>query len=68
MTNESFSVGVDLGGTKILAALINHEGKIKREIRLETPVKRKEILAALVKAIETVKGREKIDGLGIGFH
>ncbi len=61
------SVGVDLGGTKLEAALVSEKGKILRKLRVTTPKKQPEILKKLALAIGKVKGKEKIHGIGIGF-
>ncbi|MCX6801895.1 MAG: ROK family protein [Candidatus Diapherotrites archaeon] len=65
--NSVKAVGVDVGGTKIFAALADGDGRILNECRLKTPKTEKEILIALAKAIRKAKGSEKIEGIGVGF-
>jgi len=61
------AVGVDLGGTKIEAALVDETGRVLRKIRRRTPKSEGKILLALAQAIRKAKGKEKIEGIGIGF-
>jgi len=65
-------VGVDIGGTKIAAGLVDHNGKIKTQIR--TPMvangEANEGLGAVISAIELILGnepelRQLIRGIGI---
>ncbi|MFH1235147.1 MAG: ROK family protein [Candidatus Diapherotrites archaeon] len=65
--NSVKAVGVDIGGTKIFAALADCNGRILSECKTSTPKTRREILAALANAISRVKGKEKIKGIGVGF-
>ncbi|MEM0360438.1 MAG: ROK family protein [Candidatus Diapherotrites archaeon] len=61
------AVGVDIGGTKILAVLVSSNGRILRECKVKTPATEGKALLALEKAICWAKGSEKITGIGIGF-
>lgn len=61
----SMSVGVDVGGTKILAALVNPEGQIlatcKRRTRAERGVE--EVIERVVRSVHDV-----VDEVGLMFH
>ncbi len=63
---EALAVGVDVGGTKIEAALVEN-GKILKKKKIRTPKKPQEILKAVAGAIEGVRGKKKIHGIGVGF-
>lgn len=67
MNSSIKAIGVDVGGTKIKAALVNESGRVLKKTKLKTPIKEKKILHALIKAIKRVKGKEKIEGIGVGF-
>jgi glucokinase len=71
-TNDTLAVGVDIGGTKVAAGLVNRNGEIKTQIR--TPMmahgEAGDGLAAVVSAIDLLlshdaKARTLIRGIGI---
>ena len=63
-----YSIGVDLGGTKINTVLIDKKGKILRKIKLPTGKNHKKIILNLVDSINYVKqGINKKHILGIGM-
>ena len=71
-TNDTLVVGVDIGGTKVAAGLVDRSGEIKTQVR--TPMaahgKGSEGLAAVVSAIDLlldhdVKARPLVRGIGI---
>lgn len=70
---DKYVVGVDLGGTKICAAVVNFTGQVICGITLPTEVKKGEnfILNRMIKIVENVIEKCKVDkreivGLGIG--
>ncbi len=71
-TNDTFLVGVDVGGTKVAAGLVNRDGEIKKQVRTPMAANREagEGLAAVVSAIDLLfthdaKARNLIRGIGI---
>jgi glucokinase len=71
-TNDTLVVGVDIGGTKVAAGLVNRNGEIKAQIRTPMVANREpgEGLAAVVSAIDMLlghdaKARTLIRGIGI---
>jgi glucokinase len=71
-SNSTLVVGVDIGGTKVAAGLVDHNGEIKRQIR--TPMvangEASEGLAAVVSSIDLLLDRDAdartlIRGIGI---
>src|SRR5579863_7254721 len=71
-TNGTLVVGVDIGGTKVAAGLVNRNGEIKTQIRTPMVANREpgEGLAAVVSAIDMLlghyaKARTLIRGIGI---
>ena len=70
--NNSLVVGVDIGGTKVAAGLVNPNGEIKTQVRTPMVTNRgpDEGLAAVVSAIDLLfardaKARSLIRGIGI---
>ena len=71
-TNDTLVVGVDIGGTKVAAGLVDREGAIKSQTRTPMVANRDagEGLAAVISAIDVLfaqdaKARTKIRGIGI---
>lgn len=66
--SEDLAVGVDLGATKVLVALVDHEGQVHRKLRLTTRVKDgpKAILEDVVEAIRDLRGNLSSCLLGVG--
>jgi glucokinase len=66
----SLVIGVDLGGTKILAGVVDREGRILRRLETETPSRSgEEVLDALDRSVEALlaDGVAAI-GLGVPSH
>src|SRR3954470_24665366 len=60
------SIGIDLGGTKILAAVVSHEGEIVRRHERETPHDSQEsVIRELEAAVSTLLGDE-VAAIGFG--
>ena len=60
-------IGVDLGGTKILAGSIDHEGRVHERNEVRTPTSSQaDLLEGLAAAIEQLVGGG-IDALGVGI-
>jgi glucokinase len=65
--NEKRVIGVDLGGTKILAGVVDREGRVERRREHPTPTgSEEELLAGLDAAVEEHL-TEEIAGLGFGL-
>src|SRR5205823_14079484 len=65
VVSEQVVIGVDLGGTKILAARITHDGKIERRRERPTPTSSQdELVAALADAVEELLDP---DVVAVGF-
>lgn len=61
-------IGVDLGGTNVRVALINHTGEIKREQEQLTEAEKgpEYVIGKIVSMIQEVKGNEEVSTVGIG--
>lgn len=61
---EQFIVGLDIGGTKILAAVATPDGQIIRQLREDTPRDLDAGLALLQSLVEQFARRERIAAIG----
>jgi len=59
------AIGIDLGGTKIMAAVINSEGIIGEPIKIPTPAGPENIINAFVEIIDKFKKEHLVAGVGI---
>src|SRR6266536_4144221 len=61
-------IGVDLGGTKILAGVVERDGTILRESQRPTPLSSQDdLLAALDEVVEQLLGDGEVTALGFGI-
>ncbi len=63
---KKYSIGIDLGGTNLRAALVDSQWRIKERIALATSGIREEVLRQVIEVIEKLKKEEDIIGIGIG--
>ncbi|MFI5625909.1 ROK family glucokinase [Nocardioides sp. NPDC051685] len=67
MTTKKLSCGVDVGGTKILGGVVDHDGNIIEDHRVESPAKSPEAIeAAIVEVVQELKTKHPIECVGIG--
>ncbi|MGV8152567.1 MAG: ROK family protein [Candidatus Nanoarchaeia archaeon] len=59
-------VGVDIGGTKMLAILFDGKKAVKLE-KLETEQKKNKFVKEIIKVIEDISRGYKIEGIGLGL-
>src|SRR5690348_6953695 len=65
--DSATSIGVDLGGTKILAGVVDRDGQVIRRYEVATPTaSQDELLAGLDAAVEAVRG-DGVAALGFGI-
>src|SRR4051795_11502742 len=63
------AVGVDIGGTKVLAGTVDASGRVADEVRLLTPHRSKDprvVEDTIVEAVETLRGRNEVPVVGVG--
>ena len=61
-------IGVDVGGTKVLAAAVSSSGRLVRTARRSTPDRHADAAVvedALTDAVQDVAGKRRVDGVGI---
>jgi len=67
---EKYAVGVDLGGTNIKIGIVSDKGKLVKSISIKTEADcgPKNVIANIIKGVETIlaKNKLKIQGIGIG--
>jgi glucokinase len=62
------AIGVDLGGTKILAGIIHRDGAVERTVERPTPVtSQREIVSALEELVAGLLGDDEVDALGLAI-
>ncbi|HEX9548178.1 MAG TPA: ROK family protein, partial [Acidimicrobiales bacterium] len=60
------SVGVDVGGTKVLAVLMGADGAVVAEARAPTPLDNEELLDVIAKAAAEVGAGTSAHDVGVG--
>jgi glucokinase len=63
------TVGVDIGGTKVVAGVVTHEGEVIDQVRRDTPDRSKSpqvVEDTIVDAVLELAGRHEIHAVGIG--
>jgi len=60
------TIGVDVGGTKIAAGVVDAAGRILEKVRISTPASTAETVeAGIVEAVRRLKGRHRIAAVGL---
>lgn len=63
----SFTIGIDVGGTKIAAGLVDEDGTVVRSARCTTPAKQvDEVAAVIANLVSQLRGDDEIEAVGIG--
>src|SRR3989338_7527068 len=60
-----YSIGIDIGGTKVEAVLINEKGKVLQKKRIKTVKNKSKFLTNLIELINDVN-TQHIEGIGVG--
>lgn len=62
-----YAIGVDVGGTKVAAGVVDDEGKILAEVRQPTPSYSPELTAdAIVEVVAELRADHDVEAVGIG--
>ena len=63
------AAAIDVGGTKILGALVDEEGNVKKEIRIPSDFELGglHIMEKIFELVDELAKLEKIDAVGIGI-
>jgi glucokinase len=63
----ALTIGIDVGGTKIAAGIVDDEGKIVEEQRCETPARDTSATeAAIVRLVRDLASRHEVAAVGVG--
>ncbi|KPC90338.1 glucokinase, partial [Streptomyces sp. NRRL F-6602] len=60
------TIGVDIGGTKIAAGVVDEEGAILNTFTVPTPATAEAIVDAIASAVEGAREGHEIEAVGIG--
>ncbi|MEV6011633.1 ROK family glucokinase [Streptomyces sp. NPDC051976] len=60
------TIGVDIGGTKIAAGVVDEEGSILETVKVPTPPTPEGVVDAIVEAVRQVSTGHSIEAVGIG--
>lgn len=60
------TIGVDIGGTKIAAGVVDEEGSILETVKVPTPPTPEGVVDAIVEAVRQVSTGHQIEAVGIG--
>src|SRR6266545_4853497 len=64
---QQLTIGIDVGGTKVAAGVVDPEGNVLDRLRRETPTKDpKATEDAIADVVETLEGRHDVIAVGIG--
>src|SRR5260370_32054579 len=62
----NLTIGVDIGGTKILAGVVDEKGKILDSCKVPTPENSDKTADAIAEAVRKVRGDYEIAAVGLG--
>jgi len=63
----SLTIGVDVGGTKVAAGVVDEDGRIVEKLKRYTPaLSPDDTVAVIAEAVTELLGRHKVDAVGIG--
>ncbi|MCZ4121623.1 ROK family glucokinase [Streptomyces sp. H39-S7] len=60
------TIGVDIGGTKIAAGVVDEDGSILETCKVPTPATPEAVVDAIADAVRTVSTDHEVDAVGIG--
>jgi len=61
------AIGIDVGGTKIFAALVSKKGAITKSIKVGTPKSKKKLIETLSSCVKALQGHKKVSSAGIAI-
>jgi glucokinase len=60
------TIGVDIGGTKILAGVVDENGAVLDQVKIPTPREPQQTAAAIAQAAQSVRKDYPVEALGLG--
>ena len=62
----NYDIGIDVGGTKVLAGVVDTQGKIVEKIRRETPIEGGSALTLVISEMANeLKDKYEVEGIGV---
>ena len=62
----ALTIGVDIGGTKIAAGVVDERGAILERVKLATPKDSGQVAATIAEAVDTVRENHEVEAVGLG--
>jgi glucokinase len=62
----ALTIGVDIGGTKIAAGVVDEQGSILERVKLATPKDSAQVAATIAEAVNTVRENHEVEAVGLG--
>jgi len=62
----ALTIGVDIGGTKIAAGVVDEQGAILERVKLATPKDSAQVAATIAEAVNTLREHHEIEAVGLG--
>ena len=62
----ALTIGVDIGGTKIAAGVVDEQGAILERVKLATPKDSAQVAATIAEAVNTVREHHEVEAVGLG--
>lgn len=62
----ALTIGVDIGGTKIAAGVVDEQGEILERVKLATPHDSAQVAATIAEAVRTVRQGHEVEAVGLG--
>jgi glucokinase len=60
------AIGIDFGGTKMLGAVVDADGRIVDETRIPTPYEGEELIRSLAELVQILESRNEVTAVGVG--
>jgi glucokinase len=62
----ALTIGVDIGGTKIAAGVVDEQGVILERVKLATPKDSAQVAATIAEAVTSLRGNHDVEAVGLG--
>ncbi len=62
----ALTIGVDVGGTKIAAGVVDEDGAVLDQVKVATPRNAGETAEAIAAAVRAVRGDHRVEAVGLG--
>lgn len=67
MATETFTIGIDVGGTKIAGGVVDEQGTVLEELKVVSPATDAEAIEdSIAELVRTLAGRHSVNAVGVG--